>query len=365
MKIFQYIPTASFFLGGGEIVPLNQAIALANEHHEVTLGIARTNLKDKLLGSYDLSKINIIEFDVLADHEGFVNSLENTHKEIHMIYLGLSRKVNEYLTENKFDIVITHYPPANFCIPKSTQLVFFLHGVPPNWDTIGDEALRLADKIIAVSNSVGEGWKEKFNFKGNVDVLQNGVDTEIFNFSTKPRKNLLFTGRLEELKGVQYLIEAISILKNKNIDFGKLVIVGDGKFRQELEDKVEGCNVFENVEFLGRVEIEVLKNLYQTSSIGIFPSFEREGVLTTMLESAASGCPIITCDCCGMIDFAKNDYNSLLVEPKSSLDIAEKIELLLKNPDLASRISKQARSDVEISWSWKNYPNKLLSIINK
>lgn len=365
MKIFQYIPSASYFVGGGEIVPLNQAIFLAKAGHEVTLGIAKSSLRNQNLSAYDLENIEVVEFDIISDSKKYLEETHNVHREAHIIYFELSRKVNSYLTNSSHEFVFTHYPVANFCIPQSKKLVHFLHGVPPNWDTIGHSAIRLANKNIAVSKSVRQGWKEKFEFDKDVFVLNNGIDTEDYNYFEGTRVNLLFVGRLIEIKGVQFLIDAIKILKEKGIIFGKLTIIGDGEYRKELEDRVLKHNLNAYVEFLGRVDKNLLSSYYKSSLISIFPSYEREGVLTTMLESASSGCPIITSNCCGMVDFAIDNHNSILAEPKSAESIAEKLELLLKNDDLRNRITVQARLDVENNWSWEKYVVNLEKILEE
>ena len=71
-----------------------------------------------------------------------------------------------------------------------------------------------------------------------------------------------------------------------------------------------------NRHIIGYIPNGELIGYYNKSKICVFHSFAREGVLTTMLEAASCGRPIITSNCCGMPDFLKHELNGLLVEPE-------------------------------------------------
>src|SRR3990167_8160549 len=110
MKIGIYIPTASFFVGGGEIVPLMQAKYLAKRGNKIHVSVLKTSTQT--------------------------------------MYFNLGREVSDYCTIQKFDVVITHCAPAAVSIPASTKQILVLHGVPETKEIVNGVAVRVVDKLV-------------------------------------------------------------------------------------------------------------------------------------------------------------------------------------------------------------------------
>ena len=105
----------------------------------------------------------------------------------------------------------------------------------------------------------------------------------------KTRYNILFVGRLIEIKCIEYLIDAYKKLKEKREDVG-LIIVGDGPLREKLEKRCAGVN---NIYFIKFVQPFQLPIYYCISDIFVLPSFfDRFGIVLS--EAMASGLPIIS-----------------------------------------------------------------------
>ena len=153
------------------------------------------------------------------------------------------------------------------------------------------------------------------------------------------KKIVLFVGRLAEKKGVTYLINAM-----KNID-ALLIIVGDGPLKQQLEE--QASQMKNKIKFLGAKTHEELKTIYASSDIFVAPSItakdgDKEGFGLVFLEAMASGLPVIGSNSGGIPSIVKDGENGFLVEEKDVKDLQEKIEILIRNPDLYDRFSHNA-----------------------
>ncbi|HOX96634.1 MAG TPA: glycosyltransferase family 4 protein [Candidatus Woesebacteria bacterium] len=367
MKICEYIPTASFFVGGGEVYPMIQAKALASIGEDVTLVVLKTDLETDYFKKFKEENTNIKFVYLESPFEQFLPyaKREVNHDAIHELYFSLSRSMSQLCCEKKFDAVIVHYGPGVISVPKETKEILFLHGVPSTLQIINKTAVLVADKLFAVSKSVAEGWKELFGINGPVDVLYNAVDAEKFYPDENIVKDidLLYLGRLIEIKGVQYLLRAVAILNEKNNINVRLVIVGDGPYRRDLEKLTVKLGIEDNVEFLGFLDEEKKRDIYNRARICVFPSYAKEGVLTTMLEAAACGSAIVTTNSCGMIDFLEDGKDGLLCKPKDGKDLARKIEMILSDKELMTILGHQAREKIFRDWSWKKHVDKLSQVL--
>lgn len=364
MKVGIYIPTASFFVGGGEVVPMMQAKYLQKYGVDITVILLRTKKETSFFK--DFKKQNpSIKYHYLKTPKNFerFDERELTHPVAHEMYFGLSKEVSTYFLKEKFDIVVTHYGPAAFSVPEGVKQLYLLHGVPPNWDSIGQASVRIAEKVAAVSDSTARGWSEKFDFK-DIVVLHNGIENEkFFPHKTNEVIDIFYVGRLIEIKGIQYLIDAVSLLKKKGYTNLNVVIGGKGPFEDALRERVKANNLEDCISFHGYIPDEQLVDYYRKSKVCVFPSYAREGVLTTMLEAASTGRAIVTTNSCGMVDFLKHKHNGMLSEPENSIDLADKIEELLLDENLRSQLGENARNDICNSWTWDQKIQAMIDIL--
>ena len=154
------------------------------------------------------------------------------------------------------------------------------------------------------------------------DVISMGVDISKFGkqhfvpdyFGQGNKKVVLFVGRLAEIKGVTYLLEAM-----KSID-ALLVIVGDGPLRADLE--AQAIAIKDKVVFLGAKTHEELKTLYASADIFVAPSVTakdggQEGLGLVILEALASGLPVVASRSGGIVQLIKDGINGFLCDEKN------------------------------------------------
>ncbi|MEO0281491.1 MAG: glycosyltransferase [candidate division WOR-3 bacterium] len=151
--------------------------------------------------------------------------------------------------------------------------------------------------------------------------------------------NILYAGRLSKEKGVNYLIEAFSNLKNKN---AKLLIVGDGPERKNLENIVKNYGLSQRIKFLGFVDKATLQNLYEDVDFIVLPSVWQEPFGLTGLEAMSYGRPVIAFNVGGISEYVSNNENGFLVDVFDVKSLTEKMETLLSDKDLLLKFSKNS-----------------------
>ena len=163
-------------------------------------------------------------------------------------------------------------------------------------------------------------------------IISMGVDSEKFNrdknyienyFQQGDKKVVLFVGRLADIKGVEYLIDAMSGMENK-----KLVIVGDGPERERLEARAASNN--SDIKFLGSKTHTELKTIFASADVLVVPSITdakgaQEGLPTVIMEAMSSGLPVVGTATGGIPDIIADGKNGYLVEEKDANAIARAI----------------------------------------
>jgi glycosyltransferase involved in cell wall biosynthesis len=184
---------------------------------------------------------------------------------------------------------------------------------------------------------------DKFNQKKPRSILQDKYELNDFT--------ILFVGRLAEVKGVKYLLEAAKQIADRGMGF-KLLVVGDGPLKTEFESFVNENQLKGQVIFVGWVDSTELNEYYNAADVFVGPSLsEPQGLV--FVEALASGTPVVASNVGGIVDIVRDGVNGYLVEPGSSRAIAEKLEYLIQNRSMLTQLGKQARSSVVDRFSWQ------------
>ncbi|NQE54748.1 Trehalose synthase [ANME-1 cluster archaeon GoMg3.2] len=197
--------------------------------------------------------------------------------------------------------------------------------------------------IILTTNNDFKIKLEKYT-KKEVLILPNVIDgPKVGMYRGKCRRDLhfdeksfhvLFVGRLIEIKGIRYLIQAMKRLKDC-----KLHILGGGELKSELESFVTANNLNQRIFFYGRFPNEKVFEFMRACDVLVFPSI-REGLSMTILESASVGLPIVATSVGGTLDVIRDEVNGLLIEKESYKAIEKAVTKLKTDKDLRERLSK-------------------------
>ena len=173
-------------------------------------------------------------------------------------------------------------------------------------------------------------------------------------------KKILFVGRLEKVKGVDYLIQAMHHIKDKHPD-AQLTIIGDGPEKQNLYELVIFLHLEEHVNFLGWVEHTKLEEYYKEATLVVIPSIWPENFPTVCNEAMSTGRPVIGTNVGGIPEMIDHGINGYIVEPKQAEEIAECIIALFKDENLLKQMSINARNRTQ-KFSVENYADKILNM---
>jgi len=197
-----------------------------------------------------------------------------------------------------------------------------------------------------------------------------GVDSNKFlqNYSLK-EKRLLFVGGLSSAyhsKGLDVLLEAVKILKDKDAIEVKLDIVGNGDLRKKFIDLAEKIKINHLTNFTENVSDEELVKYYSNCLALILPAKDRgEAFGIVLLEAMASGKPVIASNLAGVRSVFEDKKQGLLVVPNNPNDLANKIKYLLQNPEQAEIMGRAGRKLVEEKYDSKIIGKKINKIFNE
>jgi glycosyltransferase involved in cell wall biosynthesis len=225
-------------------------------------------------------------------------------------------------------------------------LLFHLHlpNLSPLCASVENLGLVCADVVTVSSGAMYEELIDRGLQLRHVEVVKNGVNVDAFHpCDDWPVDDgyILFVGRLENQKGVKYLVRAFDYVREKFPDV-RLKIVGDGGLREQLERLCTTLVLSNRVEFLGWKTGQELVRLYQKALVVTVPSiYEPFGM--TALEALACQRPVVATRVGGLKEIITPDVNGFLAEPQDELTLAQWLMALLSNSDLRHRLGKDGR----------------------
>ena len=229
------------------------------------------------------------------------------------------------------------------------------------------DALRKAvasrcEAVTVVSRDMAAALPQVTSRRGErPKVMPMGVDAQ--RFSKAPARCegseqiVLFVGRLAKKKGVDYLIRAFPDVLARHPN-ARLVVVGDGPCRGELEALSSHLQLGDRVRFAGAQPPAALPRLYRASGVFVLPSVvamsgDTDGLPVVLLEAMAAGCPLVGSAVGGIPDVMINGRTGLLVEPGEPPALAAAINQVLDSPAEASRMGALAQRWARRKFDWR------------
>lgn len=200
--------------------------------------------------------------------------------------------------------------------------------------------------IIAVSEGIENIIRQKYGLH-NTKVIHNAIDLRAIGqsadqFTPGESRYILAAGRMKDgVKQFGKLIEAYSqtSLPQKDI---KLVILGDGQRRRQLEDRAVKIGMSDSVVFKGRLANPFP---YMKNALFFVLSSKREGLPTVILESLACGSPVVAFDCVsGPSEMISDRKSGLLVADQDFEKLKDAIELMVSDEQLYEDCRKNAKA---------------------
>lgn len=303
MNILQVIPYFAFTRGGDVNVCYNLCKQFTKMGHDVTI----------LTTTFDYNK----------EDTDFIENLTMVPIEykFNLSLFIYSPKMNEWLDKNieNYDIIHLHELRSyqnnvvvRYAKKYGVPYILQPHASTPKhisksfmkniYDFVyGNDIMKNATTTIAVSEE--EAYYDRLMNAKDVQVIYNGMDLEMFDKLPEKGKfkdkygikspYILYLGRLDKLKGINYIIEAFSQLPEEYDDY-KLVIAGKiTDYKNELDNIIKSNNLEDKVIFTGFVKEEDKISIYRDAELFVNPVKYMGGVSITVFEALLSGTPVI------------------------------------------------------------------------
>jgi len=170
------------------------------------------------------------------------------------------------------------------------------------------------------------------------------------------KKVILFVGRLIDLKGVDYLINAFFKLSKEREDI-VLLIVGDGPEKGNLESLVKDLNIENKVIFVGNIENNLLGGYYLLSNVFVLPSittYYADACPLVVNEAMYFGKPVITSDAVGTTFMIENGKNGYVVPERNSEALYDAINNVVSNPELEKKMGQESKKLIDEKFRYEN-----------
>lgn len=379
---------------GGAAEMLTQTFLDHNEFHS-DYNISIFTIGQKSINSSLISKYTMVNF-VIINEKSFLYILGRTIKFV-INKLFKNNYTNQFLSSvlknesilNKADLILVsnnQFYAKHIKKKFSAPIILHLHNDYVNNDFNNQDVLFHHDKVIGVSKYIQNRVSEIAPKSCKVSYVYNGINIKKFrdNDNLKKQKEILetykiekkdivfvFTGRLQESKGIRFLVESFLelIKQHENI---KLLIIGGAQYSiskqskliKNLKKNILNNNAEKKIFFTGYINYEEIQNFYKISHVAVLPSIETEAFGLTSIEAQASGLPVIITDSGGMEETISNKSGFVI---SRSGDINSQLifymKKLISDHSLRNKISGQALVNAS-KFSDENFYNNLKFELN-
>ncbi|WP_373598495.1 glycosyltransferase [Paraclostridium bifermentans] len=335
------------------------------------------NLINELSPDYNIILVlnEIGEFiNNLNDINCNIIKIKNTPLEI----LKNAKYISSCIIENNIDIINAHGIIASLIAVLANKkamkkLVINIHS-DSQYDFNGIKkiiysfielfTLRKADKIITVSKDLKYKIIERYKInKDKIININNGINIKhISNRTIKDDKfKFLFVGRLEKVKNVPFLINAMKELKLKGYNFS-CDIVGSGSEEEQLKEIVNINNLESSINFLGYQE-DISEFMIQSNLLLLTSNME--GMPIVIIEAFGYNLPVISSNVGGINEIITNKKTGILYEKNNMNEFVDILERILNNDIDLNSISNNAYLEYKTKWTSSSMSEKYMNVFEE
>ncbi len=358
MRILQYNLTTTTKEGGVETFVWELSRHLARRGHEVTV----------IGGAGDVSRevpgVRVLRFpfvDRMAWRE-----LGPLRRHIELTKLLERMSIVPSALPNALALrpqIVHIHKPYDFMIGPLMHAMgarVIYHGHGEDFYPFDRPLSRTADAMLSCSGYNAETVAGRYGLLP--EVVFNGFDACLFRprrpeaafrarYLQPDEQAIVFVGRLQPWKGVQFAIEALrSLVPRRKL---RLLVGGEGTYRRALEQQAAGMGVAGQVTFLGNVPHDDVPRLFAIADLVIGTSFTSETFGMALTEALACERPVIASDWAGFREVVLDGQTGLVVPAQHGPALAAAIECLLDDRILARRLAQQGRRHVHALFTWE------------
>ena len=298
------------------------------------------------------------------------------------VSLHLAPAIKKVMAEEKFDVVHLHEPfmpmlcSATLKFSNTVNVGTFhaAQGKPgygfgrPVTKWILEARARKLHGHIAVSKPAMD-YASRF-VPADYEIIPNGVDTKYFRPDVPliekyndGKLNIVFMGRLEFRKGLNYLLKAFYDVK-REMPNTRLIICGPGtRLRKRYEQWVKD-NHLQDVVFTGMVNFDEQPSYYRTADIFCAPNTSHESFGLVLVEAMATGRPVVATNIEGFAAVITSGREGLLVPPMTVRPLADTLLKLLNDKQLRLQMGQQGLITAR-KYDWEGISTRVLAYYQK
>lgn len=215
-----------------------------------------------------------------------------------------------------------------------------------------DKKIVFIKKAVCVSGFIASKIL-KINPKVQIALIGNCLPEEWQKLPALAKKDIdvLYVGVLKKYKGIDILIKALKILREKKQRQKlKVVVVGKGDEQDRYRMLVNNYGLNSIVTFIGEVKFRKMKNFYRRAKIVVVPSLWPEPCGRVIIEGMSFGAAVVATNCGGTPETIIDKKYGFLIPPGNQKALADTINNLLSNDKIRKKISQQAKRYV-----WQNF----------
>ena len=242
------------------------------------------------------------------------------------------------------------------------------------------ETAKMSDHVFTITQALKDILVENGVSEKKISILPNAIDSQKFSITKKDKrleKDLDFQnkvvigyiGSFVRYEGLNLLLEACAILRNKIGDCFRLLLVGDGDEMQNLRNLSRFLHLEDVVRFTGRVEHHEVNRYYSLIDIAPLP---RKGFRVCELvsplkpfEAMATGKVLITSSVKALAEIVEDGETGFVFEKDNAEDLAEKLNLVISDYELRRQIGVNAKRWVTENHSWDVISKRVIDVYQK
>jgi len=235
-------------------------------------------------------------------------------------------------------------------------------------EEVARRAFSAASTLIAVSGEVASYLESYSETCGRVHVISNGVNPARFPWPPAPKSEQTFTigfvGTLKPWHGLDGLIDAF-VLLHRNHAEARLLIIGDGPKRGDLERALQSHGLTHAVDLTGAVAPDRIPALLAEVDVAVAPYPDNPDFYFSplkVLEYMAAGLPVVASRIGQLTSLIQHGHNGILCPPGQPVALAEALAQLMKSPTLRQALGNQARHTVAQAYSWESVTQRILKL---
>ena len=370
MNILQVIPYFAFTRGGDVNVCYNISKQFTKMGHNVT--ILTTTFDYNKEDTDDINNLTMVPIEYKFNLALFIYSpemkrwLEENISKFDIIHLHELRSYQNNIIikyAKKYNIPYVLQPHASTPKHVSKSFIKYLYDF-----VYGNKIMKNATTTIAVSEE--EAYYDKLMDAQDVKLIYNGMNVEEFDklppkgsFSKKYNINspfILYLGRLDELKGINHVIESFSKLPEDYSNY-KLVIAGKiTDYKKELDKLINKLSLENRVIFTDYIDEEEKISLYHDAELFVNPVKYMGGVSITVFESILSDTPIIVTLESG--ELIKKINAGTIVEYGDVEDLTRQMIKSLTDEQMTRKQLANGQKYIRENLQWKKVSEDILKV---